>query len=244
MNSVASQMIIRVLIAAALLCVGTATPAADAAVSSSSFVRTIYLVRHGAYLPDPKANPQSGPGLSVLGIAQARLAATRLRSMPFAMDTLVSSNLTRAQQTAAIVREQLAGVPASSTALLGECTPPATIDLRESGGTLGACQRKLDAAFAKFFVPASGADRHDVLVCHGNVIRYLTMKSLGVDAKSWIGLSVAHASLTIVQVHPNGAMKVVAVGDAGHIPANLQSWGDDNDPNLVVPDASAFTVLP
>jgi serine/threonine-protein phosphatase PGAM5 len=244
MNSVALPLIVRSFIAASLLCMGTTTRAADAAVSSSSFVRTIYLVRHGAYLPDPKANPQSGPGLSVLGIAQARLAANRLHSMPFTMDTVVSSNLTRAQQTAAIVHEQLAGVPASSTALLGECTPPAAIDLRESGGTLGACQRKLDAAFAQFFIPASGADRHDVLVCHGNVIRYLTMKSLGVDAKSWPGLSVAHASLTIVQIHPNGAIRVIAVGDAGHIPANLQSWGDDSDPNLVAPDTSAFTVMP
>jgi serine/threonine-protein phosphatase PGAM5 len=203
-------------------------------------VRTIYLVRHGAYLPDPKANPQTGPGLSTLGIAQARLVGTRFRSMPIAFDSLTASTMTRAQQTAAIVHEQIADARAGSSALLRECTPPARMPLREPPAALTACKEQLDAAFAKFFTPATGADRHDILVCHGNVIRYLTTKALGVDAGSWIAMSVGHTSVTIIQVLDNDTFRVIAVGDIGHVPATLQSWGDDADPNLVQPTTEAI----
>jgi serine/threonine-protein phosphatase PGAM5 len=210
------------------------SPVASLAQTASP-VRTVYLIRHGAYLPDPKADPQSGPGLSPLGIAQARLTATRLRSMPVAFNSLTSSTLTRAQQTAAVVHEQIADVPATASALISECTPPARIEPRESPAALSACKQQLDAAFAKFFTPASGAHRHDVLVCHGNVIRYLTTRALGVDPQAWVAMSVAHTSVTIIEVHANGSFRVIAVGDVGHVPANLQSWGDDSDPNLIAP---------
>jgi serine/threonine-protein phosphatase PGAM5 len=198
-------------------------------------IRTVYLIRHGAYLPDAKADPQAGPGLSPLGIAQARLIGTRLRSLPVAFDSLTSSTMTRAQQTAAIIHEQIADVRATSSPLISECTPPARIESRDAPAAQQACKEKLDAAFAKFFAPASGASRNDVLVCHGNVIRYLTTRALGVDPQSWIAMSVGHTSVTVVQVLGNGTYRVIAVGDVGHVPPTLQSWGDDADPNLIAP---------
>jgi hypothetical protein len=46
---------------------------------------------------------------------------------------------------------------------------------------------------------------------------------------------VAHASMTVIQVQPDGSAKVLAVGDSGHIPSPLLSWGDASDRQLVVP---------
>ena len=46
----------------------SATPAA------SNFVHTIYLVRHGSYNPDPKADPDLGPSLNTLGIGSLNLS--------------------------------------------------------------------------------------------------------------------------------------------------------------------------
>jgi hypothetical protein len=48
-------------------------------------------------------------------------------------------------------------------------------------------------------------------------------------------MSLAHASLTIVRIQPDGKARVLAVGDIGHVPPNLQSWGGASDPELVVP---------
>jgi len=214
-----------------LLCAG-ATHAANA-------VHTIYLVRHGAYLPDSRADPQAGPGLSTLGIAQARMIATRLRAMPIAFDSVTSSTLARAQQTAAIMHEQIADADGSASPLLSECTPPAAA-LKVDEVAANACRQRLDTAFAAFFKTPSDASRYDVLVCHGNVIRYFVTKALGVDTRAWPAMSVAHASLTIIEVHRNGAMRLVAVGDIGHVPPPLQSWGDDSDPQLATPGIESF----
>ena len=65
------------------------------------------------------------------------------------------------------------------------------------------------------------------------------MKALKVDAPVWAGMSVAHASLTVIEVRPDGSARVLAVGDSGHIPSPLVSWGDANDRQLTVPVPAA-----
>ena len=162
--------------------------------------------------------------------------------MPVTFDSITSSTMTRARETAAVVHEVLPKVAAASSALLSECTPPALIELRgESEAAQAACRKRLDDAFAKFAVPAVGADRNDIYVCHGNVIRYFITRALGVDTRAWTSMTVAHASLTIIQVSTNGGFRVIAVGDAGHVPPNLQSWGSDADPQFAAPDTSPFS---
>ena len=58
---------VRVLVWACLVLVCSVATAAE-----SSAPRTLYLVRHGAYVPDRNADPKFGPGLTPLGVAQAR----------------------------------------------------------------------------------------------------------------------------------------------------------------------------
>src|SRR5262245_58234625 len=70
---------------------------APAVGTCAEHVRTLYLVRHGAYEPNPKADPQLGPSLTPLGIAQARLIGARLRGMPVHFDSMTSSAMTRAR---------------------------------------------------------------------------------------------------------------------------------------------------
>ena len=62
---------------------------------------------------------------------------------------------------------------------------------------------------------------------------------LKVDAPVWAGMSVAHASLTVIEVRPDGSARVLAVGDSGHIPSPLVSWGDASDRQLTVPVPAA-----
>jgi serine/threonine-protein phosphatase PGAM5 len=199
-------------------------------------VRTLYLVRHGAYVSDPKANPDTGPALTPLGIAQARLIGARMAGMPVHFDSMTSSTMTRAHETAAIMHEVLKDVPFDSNPLLSECTPPLSRSVPgESEKEMAECASRLDAVFSKYFTPSANADRNELLVCHGNVIRYLVMKALQADPKGWPGMTVAHASLTIVRVRPDGSMSVIGVGDIGHLPPNMVSWGTKDDPQLVAP---------
>jgi serine/threonine-protein phosphatase PGAM5 len=225
---------VRVLVWACVVLVGGSA----AAQSQPGGVRTVYLIRHGAYVADRNADPQLGPGLTPLGIAQARLIAARLNGSGVSFDSMTSSPLQRARDTAAVMHETLSKVPLTHSPLLRECTPRLPEAAQgEVAREQAACTRQLDQAFAQFLAPAQDAKRNDILVAHGNVIRYLTMKALHVDSPAWAALSVAHASLTVIEVQSDGSARVLAVGDNGHIPSPLVSWGDANDRQLTVPAA-------
>ncbi len=79
-----------------------------AAPAAPAGVRTLYLVRHGAYDIDDPRDEAVGRGLLPIGVAQARLTGDRLRGLPFTLDSIVASPLTRARETAEVIAAELA----------------------------------------------------------------------------------------------------------------------------------------
>ncbi len=218
-----------------------ATPGAQPGARAA---RTIVLVRHGNYVPDPAADEQLGPHLSPLGVAQAYLAGGRLAGGPAEaggkrLDGLYVSPMLRARDTAAAISHDFPGRTFKVVDDLAECTPPTRrteVTRGEASKDLAGCKARLDRVFARFFQPSTTRERTDLLVCHGNVIRYLVTRALGVDTQAWLEMSVGHASITRIRVQADGRFKVIAVGDVGHIPPNLRSGatGDANH-SLAIP---------
>ncbi len=202
-------------------------------------VRTIILVRHGNYVDDPSADARLGPGLSPLGAAQAHLVGARLAALPSGLDAMLVSPLRRARETAALIGEDFPGRAFTVVDDLAECTPPsrhADIMAHEKPADLAACKAQLERAFKTLFIPATDHDRTDLLVCHGNVTRYLVTRALGVDSTAWLELSVGHASMTVIRIDADGHFKVIAVGDVGHMPPNLRTGATgDADRSLAIP---------
>jgi serine/threonine-protein phosphatase PGAM5 len=218
-----------------LCCLAAPVHAADAPAQ-----RTLILVRHGNYLPDPKADHRLGPHLSPLGSTQAHLVAARLAGMPGRFEHLYASPVQRARDTAAIIGESFPDRHFEVVDDLAECTPHTwrtDITRHEKPADMAACKKRLDRAFARFFIPASGQAETDMLVCHGNVIRYLVTRALGVDTDAWLGMSIGHASITKVLIEADGGIHVISVGDVGHIPPNLLSGtsADPRERNLDIP---------
>ncbi len=210
-------------VALAVLAAAAGLAAEDPAPSPASAPRTIILVRHGAYVSDPQES-SPGPGLSPLGVAQARLAGARLAGMPGRFDAIFASPLTRAHETARVIAADLPGLAPEIVPDLAECTPATRrreITARDRPEDMAACAARLDALFTQRFTPAAGTARREVFVAHGNVIRYLVTRALGVDTQAWLEMSIGHASLTQILVETDGRFKVIAVGDTGHIPPNL-----------------------
>jgi serine/threonine-protein phosphatase PGAM5 len=225
----------RVLLCLILLALAFCANAADKAAPAA---RTIYLVRHGHYGPDPAADRRLGPGLSPLGIAQAHLLGARLVALPTRFDALYVSPLRRARDTAAAISADFPDVTFSVVDDLAECTPPARradFMAGERPRDMTACGRQLDRLFARYFKPASGKERTELMVCHGNVIRSLIVRALGVDADAWSAMSIGHASISEIRIEADGRIRVVSVGDVGHIPPNLRT-GAAGDPerNLTI----------
>ena len=220
-------------LAAALLLAFAVAPARAAT------YRTLYLVRHGEYDRADTRPEDVGKGLVPIGIAQARLLGARLRGLGVRFDAFDASPLTRARETAEVLREELPGSTLRIVPELAECTPPtrrAEVVQDTPAAEQEACRKTLDGLFAGRFVPSAGAERHELLVAHGNVIRYLVTRALGVDTTAWLEMSVHHASLTVVRVEPDGRFKVIAVGDSGHLPPSLTTGATgDADRSLAVP---------
>ena len=153
-----------------------------------------------------------------------RLWWLRLAGMSQTFDALYVSPLQRARDTAATIAMDFPGRHFEVLPDLAECTPPtrhAEIMKAEKAEDLAACKAQLDRLFAEHFRPAVGKERSELLICHGNVIRYLITRALDVDSTAWLEMSVGHASITRIRIDADGHIKVIAVGDVGHLPSNL-----------------------
>lgn len=190
-------------------------------------IRYVYLIRHGYYHEEDPRDPRVGKGLDSLGRAQARLTGARLAGLPIRIDRLVSSTFTRAMETADIIGESL-HMKSERDSELSECSPPSyrpDYYIVFDPAAKDSCQARLERAFARYFRPAGGRhDVHDVLVCHGNVIRWLVTRELGLDTQRWPDYDIGNCSITAIAVRPDGSMRLDAFSDTGHLPAAMQSW--------------------
>lgn len=229
------KLIVVILLACFALVAQAAEPIAPAAPAA----RTIVLVRHGHYLADPAADARLGPALSSLGVAQAHLVGSRLAGLPTRFDALKVSPMQRARDTAATIAAGSPDRHFEVIADLAECTPPTRRTAATAGENpedLAACKAQFDRLFAKHFRPAQGVEQTELMVCHGNVIRYMVMRALGVDPAAWLELSISHASITRIRIEADGSFRVISVGDVGHVPPNLLTGASgDADRSLDVP---------
>lgn len=204
--------------------------------------RTIYLIRHGQYDQTDTSDTDVEKNLTPLGIAQARLLSARLKGMPVEFTALISSTMTRARQTAIVINEDFPELKIQQSTLIQECMPPTwrnDIMVETDSVEMSDCVENLERAFNKFFIPSPDQkDRNDIIVCHGNVIRYFVTKVLKADPMSWLQMSIGNCSLTIIRILPDGSMKLAAYSDMGHIPPNMQTeTGGNNIPkDLVIPE--------
>merc|ERR1712059_130322 len=66
---------------------------------------------------------------------------------------------------------------------------------------------RIEAGFRKHFHRADPSQEHssvDILVCHGNVIRYCVCRALQFDPAAWLRMSVHNGSITVMVVKPSG----------------------------------------
>ena len=213
-----------------LLCIAV-TPAAgqmrDAAQPTGRGVHFLYLVRHGIYDRDTTAtDDRVSNGLNALGHEQARLVGTRLSWLGVKFDRLISSELLRAKQTADDMGVLMRMKP-SRDSLLNECTPRssnARLMAGEKPEDVTACDSARVRCWQRYFTPTPERDTYDVLVCHGNVIRWTLMRALGADTKDWSNQDVGNCSLTIIAVRPDNSIRLAMYSDVGHIPVEKQTW--------------------
>ncbi|CAG0896840.1 unnamed protein product, partial [Cyprideis torosa] len=187
--------------------------------------RHYLLIRHGQYVETKNRDEKR---LSELGRDQACLIGARLQDLKYPYDILISSTMLRATETADLIAQYLPDVPRVEYNILNEGAPPDTpvptpknlqgreVRHRFSSTCLSFQYEfqdgaRLEAAFREFIHrahPTQERDSFSVIVCHGNVIRYLLCRALQQPPEAWLRMNIFHASLTWMTVAPDGQVRV------------------------------------
>lgn len=188
--------------------------------------KTIILVRHGQY---HQATDNELERLTKLGRKQAKYASKRLKDEK--IDRIVHSTMPRAIETASIIKKELGYKrKLESCDSLCECVPGFPKELRKEFGFTDEKKLKLhkaqaDRAFKKYF-QSPKKNSVEVLVCHGNIIRYLICRLLEIDTLTWRKLDIQQCGISIIEVRSSGPNPKVVLShnDVGHIPKNERTF--------------------
>lgn len=69
-------------------------------------------------------------------------------------------------------------------------------------------------------------DEFEIIVGHGNVIRYMFCRALQLPPEAWLRLSILNCSITYIVIRPNGIVGARMLGDIGHIPYNRSTFSN------------------
>ena len=193
--------------------------------------RILHLIRHGDYL---EGETEDGLGNSLSDRGQQQAGKLAEFYDEYRLAAIHTSPAPRAIETARMIAERHPGLVLQRHWSLFECVPsvPPTVTPwgepdELSPGAVSNCRERLDRHFDRSFKSTRGQERHEILVCHGNVIRYFVTRALGVDANSWVSMRCSQASVTRVVVSSGTPRFVLeSLNDLSHLPANLRAVDD------------------
>lgn len=191
--------------------------------NKSKAVRHIILIRHGQYNLSGKTD--KARILTELGEKQALTTGERLKELGLPYTNIIRSTMTRATQTATLIQKYLPDVPVKDCSMLEEGAPilpePPHSTWKPDLYQVFRDGARIEAAFRKYIhraPPDQVNDTYDIIVCHGNVIRYFVCRALQIPANAWLRFSINHASITWLSVNPNGKVILHEYSDVGHMP--------------------------
>jgi len=188
--------------------------------------RHIILVRHGQYFDNGRIDKERF--LTSLGREQADLTGKRLLSLDLPYTSLTSSTMVRAVETAKHINKHLPDLITDQDPILVEgapVPPEPPIGSFRPENKFWVDGARIESAFRKYFHradPTQTEDSFEVIVCHANVIRYFICRSLQFPSESWMRMCLAHGSLTLISIEPNGRVICEMMGDHGHMPTTEQ----------------------
>jgi broad specificity phosphatase PhoE len=196
--------------------------------------RRVILVRHGHFERLAGLDDTTWE-LSPLGRRQAIKAGRRLGRIVEAaagsFEGIYASPWPRASQTAEIAAREMALPSVKVKQYLHEVVPLVDRDRFElelfppglaptDASQRDAAHRQVQRVRARFFTPSRRSSLV-LLFTHGNLVRYLVTRVLGLPYESWASMDVAHCGITEIRVYPNGFEALAHYNDTGHLPPSM-----------------------
>jgi len=183
--------------------------------------RILYLVRHGQLDLRAFAENQFAAGLTRIGREQARFTAKRLRSLD--VSAIYCSTLGRAKETAAIISTEFPKIVLRPSNLLWELPNVGPVDDPRWQEAFAKGKQRGERAFIKYVRPTRYRQRTEILISHGNLIRYFACRALGIAPESWSSLGTSHCGITQLRTAPQNAVRIICYNETGHLPDRLRS---------------------
>jgi broad specificity phosphatase PhoE len=179
--------------------------------------RYLYFVRHGQYVRTPAHRDGE---LTDLGVRQAERVADRLASLP--LDAIWSSTMYRAEETAEVIADlHFPHLEVRRSTLLREKLFPCDRQLwRDAPARFRAPEDRLER-IASRWLRRSNRERHELIVCHGNVIRAIVTHILGVDVDAWIRMGTANCGLTRIACRDDGRRMMLSYNETAYLPRDF-----------------------
>lgn len=189
--------------------------------------RVFYLLHHGETLPDP---PNRRGDLSLLGVRQLTLAADTLRAHQ--PTTLWHDDTYAARGGIAIMREAFPAIevqPLPELAILVASDPPLPYGVlspaaQEQLAGLIHQEPALHKLVTRFTIASPIADSCEVILTHGNMIRYLISRMVNAPLESLLRMNVQTGSVSRIVIELNDGERrfiVTTINQRGHLPPEL-----------------------
>jgi len=177
--------------------------------------RTVYLVRHGQLDLRAFAENQRTAGLTDMGREQARLTAERLVALD--VTAIHSSTIQRARETAEIISRQYPQIVVRESELLREVP---NLDSVHFDAEL---RNRAEQAFTEYIRTTRAEHGIDIVISHGNLIRYFACRALGVATETAATMETSHCGVTQIHIAADETIQVVCYNDTGHLPSEVRS---------------------
>jgi serine/threonine-protein phosphatase PGAM5 len=195
-------------------------------------LRSLYLIRHGQHHSETLVEDPLGTHLTSIGQEQVLLTAYRLRDL--GVQTIHFSSMYRTAETALriadILCEMNPGIRLHHSKGLWECIPVVPGKLAEdfafmySAQELNSGEEHARKVFERYFKRAQGEDKTEIIVSHGNLIRYLVLRVLQVSPQAWINMEINNCGISQIVIKSDGEMKLISYNDVGHLPVHLRTY--------------------
>ncbi|EOD41210.1 hypothetical protein EMIHUDRAFT_199455 [Emiliania huxleyi CCMP1516] len=97
-------------------------------------------------------------------------------------------------------------------------------ELPAGRGALADGAREVHVEGARMEAAYRALHEYDIVVCHGNVIRYMALRALQLPPEAWLRLCTYNCSLTHLKIRPTGSVSMISLGDTGHLSLDETSF--------------------
>lgn len=186
-------------------------------------------VRHGQYILS--ATKDEEKVLTNTGREQAEETGKYLsQQYGNKVNAIYHSNLTRAKETAAIISKYFPGVRLIEDTNLAEGVPiapsPSVSGFKPTTKEIESDKERIENAFNTYFSRKGKSfnENVDIIVCHGNVIRYMFCKGLQYPTSGWLRLNHLNCGITRMSVSTDSLVICSGLGDGGHLRPNIHTY--------------------